>query len=112
MVKLIIQKKNTGTAITKISVCSVKVLEFFLWGPIMILTVGILGFVGKGAASLVRQLGMETAGGFFLSYFFLLYLVLLVSIANGSPEVVLPGHWLVSSIWFFLHWAGCNWDLR
>jgi hypothetical protein len=26
---------------------------------------GILGFVGKGAAPLVRQLGVETAGGFF-----------------------------------------------
>jgi hypothetical protein len=31
---------------------------------------GILGFVGKGAAPLVGQLGVEMAGGFFFFFHF------------------------------------------
>jgi hypothetical protein len=45
----------------------------------MVLVFGILGFVGKAAVPLVGWLGVETAGGFFsffLSFFFLLPLVL------------------------------------
>jgi hypothetical protein len=51
MLKLIIQK--TGKVTTKISVCSVKVLDLFLWYPILVLVLGILGFVVKGASPLV-----------------------------------------------------------
>jgi hypothetical protein len=55
MVKLIIQKKKkTRYSTTKNSVCSAKVLNLFLWCPILVLALGILGFVGKGAAPLVR----------------------------------------------------------
>jgi hypothetical protein len=74
MMKLIIQKTNNqktpGTAITKSSVCLVNVLELFLWCPVLVLMLGFLGFLGKGAAPFVRQLGVETAGRFFLSLFF------------------------------------------
>jgi hypothetical protein len=48
-----------------------KVLDFFLWHPILVLALGFLGFVGKGAAPLVRQLEVEMAGGFFFSFFLL-----------------------------------------
>jgi hypothetical protein len=57
-------EKVIGTATTKISVCLVKVLALFLWHPILVLTLGILGFVGKSSAPLVRQLVGEMAGGF------------------------------------------------
>jgi hypothetical protein len=33
------------------------------------LALGILGFVEKGTAPFVRQLGVEMAGGFFLFFF-------------------------------------------
>jgi hypothetical protein len=58
-----------------------------------------LGFVGKGAAPLVRQLGVEIAGRFFFFCFPWFYGLL---VESGSPEVVSPGDWLVSSIWFLL----------
>jgi hypothetical protein len=70
MVKLIIQKKKEGTATTKSSVCLVKFLDLFLQHPILLLVFGILGFLGKGAAPLVRQLGVEMAGGFCPFFFF------------------------------------------
>jgi hypothetical protein len=41
------------------------------------MALGILGFVGKGAAPLVRQLGVEMAGGFFLFFFFPTFLGLM-----------------------------------
>jgi hypothetical protein len=49
MIKFIIQKekKTAGIATTESSVCLVKVLELFLWHPILILALGILGFVEK-----------------------------------------------------------------
>jgi hypothetical protein len=50
--------------------CLVKVLKLFLWHPILVLALGILGFVGKGAAPLVRQLRVEMAGRFFLFFHF------------------------------------------
>jgi hypothetical protein len=74
MVKLIIQKEETpDKATTKSSVCLVKFPELLLQHPILVLSVGILGFLGKGAAALVRYLGVETAEGF---SFFPLSLVL------------------------------------
>jgi hypothetical protein len=57
-VKLIVQIKNkTGTATTKSSLCSVKVLHLFLLHSILVLVVGILdsGLCGEGC-SLVRWL--------------------------------------------------------
>jgi hypothetical protein len=66
MVKLIIQKKSSGTATIKTSVCSRKGLDLLLWQPIPGLALCILGFVGEVAAPLVRQLGWgEMAGAFF-----------------------------------------------
>jgi hypothetical protein len=63
---------------------------------------GILGFVGKGPAPLVGQFGVELAGEFFLSFLFCCFPWSYgPSTASGSPEVVSPGDWLVSSIWFF-----------
>jgi hypothetical protein len=56
MVNLIIQKK-TGTATTKSSVCSIKVLDLLLWHPILVSALGILGFVRKGTALLSDSLG-------------------------------------------------------
>jgi hypothetical protein len=53
--------------------------------------------VGKGAAPLLGQLGVEMAGGFFSFFFFFfsLSLVLCPSITSGSSDVVSPGDWLV-----------------
>jgi hypothetical protein len=48
MVKLIIQKNLVQQ--------QQKVLELFLWLPILVLALGILGFVGKGAGPLIVQL--------------------------------------------------------
>jgi hypothetical protein len=62
--------KTPGTTATKSSFCLIKVQELFLWYPILALAFGILGFVRKCAAPLVRQLGMETAGAFFPFFFF------------------------------------------
>jgi hypothetical protein len=55
-----------------------KVLDLFLWHPILVLALGTLGFVGKAAAPLVEQLD-SCAGrgrGSLLFFFFLLSLVL------------------------------------
>jgi hypothetical protein len=46
----------------------VKVLDLFLWHPTLVLEPCILGFVGKHAAPLVGQLGVEMAGGVFLFF--------------------------------------------
>jgi hypothetical protein len=54
----------------KSSVCYVKVLDLFFWHPILVLALGILCFVGKGAAPLIGQLEVQMAGEFFLSFFF------------------------------------------
>jgi hypothetical protein len=43
----------------------IKVLDLFLWHLILVLAFGVLGFVVKGAAPLIKQLGIEMAGGFF-----------------------------------------------
>jgi hypothetical protein len=54
MVKLIIIIiKKTGTTTTKSFDCSVKILDLLLWRPILVLILGILGFVGKGCAPLI-----------------------------------------------------------
>jgi hypothetical protein len=76
MVKLVIQgkKEKAGIETSESSDCSVKVLDLFLWHPILVLSLGILGFVGKGAAPLVGHLEVEMLGGCFL--FFPLSLVL------------------------------------
>jgi hypothetical protein len=76
MVKLIIQK--TGTATTKSSVTSVKVLDLFIWHLILVLALVILCFVGKGAAPLVRQLGWRLLEGFWF-WFWFCFLLFLVS---------------------------------
>jgi hypothetical protein len=62
MVKLMIKTHThthtkSSTTIPKCSVCSAKVLDLFLWHPILVLALGILVFVGKGDAPLVGQLG-------------------------------------------------------
>jgi hypothetical protein len=54
---------------------------------------GILGFVGKGAAPLLRQLGVEAAGRFFCLFVFFSFSALLGIIgcvASRSSEVVSP----------------------
>jgi hypothetical protein len=40
----------------------VKVLGLFLWCPILVLVLGILGFMGKSVALLVGQLEVEVIG--------------------------------------------------
>jgi hypothetical protein len=67
-----VRMQKPGTT-TKSSVCSVNVLDLFLWHPILVLVLGILGFVEKGAAPVVRQLGGDDWRGCFS---FLLSLVL------------------------------------
>jgi hypothetical protein len=59
---------------------------------ILILVLGILGFVEKGAAPLVRQLGVEMAGECF-SFLFSPDFPWSYgpSIVSRIPEVVLPG---------------------
>jgi hypothetical protein len=70
MIKLILQKKEPpSTTATKSSVCSAKVLDLLLLCPILVLVLGILGFLRKGAAPLVGQLGVEMALGFFIFIF-------------------------------------------
>jgi hypothetical protein len=61
----LIQKKKTSTTTTKSSLCSVNILDLFLSHPIPVLVLGILGFVGKGAAPLIGQLARERWRGFF-----------------------------------------------
>jgi hypothetical protein len=65
---------------------------------------GILAFVGEVVAPLVRQLGVEIAGRCFSFLFFFFHFPWSYgsSITSGSSDVVSPGDWLVSSIWFFL----------
>jgi hypothetical protein len=63
-----------GTATTKSSVCLVKVLDLFLWHLILVLALGILGFVGKGAVPLVGQL---VGGGGWTVFFLHAFLGLL-----------------------------------
>jgi hypothetical protein len=59
MVKIIIQKLK-NQAMTKSSAFSVIVLDLFLWLLVLILVLGTLSFLGKGAAaSLVGQLSVE-----------------------------------------------------
>jgi hypothetical protein len=64
MVELIRQKKKTQVSNKKSLVCLVRVLDLLFWCPILVLALGILGFVGKGVVLAVRQLGVEKAGGF------------------------------------------------
>jgi hypothetical protein len=59
---------------------------------------GILGFVGKGAAPLDGQLGEALAGVFFFPTF----LGLIGHVTSRSSEKISPDVWLVSSIWFLL----------
>jgi hypothetical protein len=93
---------------TKSSVCWVKVIDLFFWHPIRVLALGILNFVGKGAAPLIGQLSGEMAGGFF----FLLSLVLGAICYKWEPWSSLT-RWLACEQYFVpsSHWAGCNWDL-
>jgi hypothetical protein len=67
MVKLIIQKKSETT--TESSVCLVKVLDLFLWHPILVLELGSLGFVGKGSDLLSDSLRGRQLDGLFFSTF-------------------------------------------
>jgi hypothetical protein len=73
----------------------VKFLDLLLWNPVLILVLGILGFVEKGAVPLVRQLGRRWL---FLSIPWSYEL----SITSRSSELVSPNDYLVSSIWFLL----------
>jgi hypothetical protein len=70
MVKLRIQRRKVKAKVQQqTSVCSAKVLDLFLWCPILVLVVGILGFVGEGADPLVGQLVGKMAGGIFFPAF-------------------------------------------
>jgi hypothetical protein len=70
MIKLIIPKRGKKKPKhNKISVCLAKVLDLFLWHPFLVLVLGILGFVGKGAAPVVGQLGRGERGGDFFPCF-------------------------------------------
>jgi hypothetical protein len=64
-----------------------KVLDLFLWHLILVFALGILGFVGKGAAPLVGQLEVEMAGEFILFFHFPWY----YGPSIASPEVVFSG---------------------
>jgi hypothetical protein len=71
MVRLIIQKKkkNPKTKETRYNnnkwfVCSVKFLDLFLWCPILLFAVDVLGFMGKATASFVSSLEEKTGGLF------------------------------------------------
>jgi hypothetical protein len=55
-VKLTQRKRKSNN---KNSVCLVRVLDLLLWHPILVLLLGILGFVGYGAASIIRQFEMK-----------------------------------------------------
>jgi hypothetical protein len=107
MVKFIIQKKKhiSYSNNKKFNLLS-KSSELILWCPVLVLVLDILGFVGKVAAPLVGQLIVEMAGGFFLFFYFLLFFHFPCSfgpsVTNRNSDVVLPGGWLVSSIWFLL----------
>jgi hypothetical protein len=70
--------EKIGTATTKSSVCSVKVLDLFLWCPILVLALSILGLGGRALALLLDSLGWRWLVFFFLllSFFFPLSLVL------------------------------------
>jgi hypothetical protein len=46
-----------------------EVLDLLLWCPILVLALGILGFVGKSAAPLAGPLGWWIAGGPFCPTF-------------------------------------------
>jgi hypothetical protein len=61
----------------------------------------ILGFVGKSAAPLVEQLGIEMTGGFF-SFLVFCFPWSYGSVTSRNSDVVSPGDWLVSSIWLLL----------
>jgi hypothetical protein len=81
----------------KILVILAKVLDLFLWCPILVWELGILGFVEKGAAPLAGQLEVEMAEGFSFPCFPWPYGP---SITSRNSEVVSSDGWLVSSIWF------------
>jgi hypothetical protein len=68
MVKLKIIIIMAGTTTTKSSVCLAKVLGLFLWHPILVLMLGILDFVGKGAAPFVGKPRGRDGWGFFLAF--------------------------------------------
>jgi hypothetical protein len=78
IVKLIIQrkKKETGTTTRKRSVCLAKVLDLFFLHPVLVLVLGILSFVGKGAGSLPSCQTACKGGLLEVFFFFLLSLVL------------------------------------
>jgi hypothetical protein len=58
--------------------------------------VGILGFVQKCDALLVRELGVETAGEVFCLFVFVFVTFI------GLIGLPLQGNWLVNGIWFLL----------
>jgi hypothetical protein len=49
-------RKKKSHKTTKSSVSLVKVVDLLLWHPVLVLVLGILGYVRKGAAPLLRQL--------------------------------------------------------
>jgi hypothetical protein len=71
----------------------------FLWHPILVLELDILGYVGKGAAPLIGQLQGESAVGFFPPHFPWSYEP---SVISRSSEIVSADGWLMSNIWFLL----------
>jgi hypothetical protein len=83
----------------------VKVLGLFLWHAILVLVFGILGFMGKGAAPLFEQLGVETVGGFF-PFLGLICHQMKAGALKWSHQVTCK-QYLVPSV----HKAGCNWDM-
>jgi hypothetical protein len=63
-------KKITGTKATKHLVCSAKVLDFFLWHPILVLVVGILSFAGRVLPLFLYSFGGRQFEFLFLFFFF------------------------------------------
>jgi hypothetical protein len=72
----------------------IKVLELFLGHPIL-----KLALEGRDVAPFVRQLGWARWLEIFFFHFPWSYGL---SVTSGSSEVVSPGEWLMSSIYFFL----------
>jgi protein-S-isoprenylcysteine O-methyltransferase Ste14 len=106
MVKLIIQKKKErktpGKATTKSSVCLLKFCSYS-FGVQSWYYSWYSGLHGKGCCLLLDSVGWRWLEVFsFLFFFFQLSLSYGPSITNRNSDVVSPGDWVVSSIWFLL----------
>jgi hypothetical protein len=81
------KKERKGTTTIKSSVCSAEVLDLLICCTILVLVLGILGSVAKGASPLVGQLGWGKMAGW---VFFCFPWSYAPSIISGKSEVVSP----------------------